>query len=410
VTTVTILADNGVSSGTSGLKTSGGNDGTLALQSTNSAGTALTGLTIDNNQNVSLPNSLSSVNTFGFKNRIINGGITIDQRNSGASSTPSSSNTYSVDRFYSGFTQSSKFTFQQTPSATETGYATRLGAGFRNYLACTTASAVSVGSGDFFFITQAIEGYNIADLMWGTSSAKTATVSFWAYSSLTGTFNVNISNSDYTRGYASTYTISAANTWQYVTMTIPGDTSGTWLTTTGVGLRVMWNLGTGSGGSQTVGAWGAWAGTGASGAVSVVGTAGATFYVTGVQFERGTQATSFDFRSYGTELALCQRYHQGGANTSASVEAGPNCVVFLSPVTVSVGSTARAQLPMKVTMRAAPSLQTSNNSQFGKGYFNGAGATIAIFSVNNESCSAVGTSVGTGGLDLNFYYALDAEL
>lgn len=308
MTTVTILADNGVSSGTSGLKTSGGNDGTLALQTTNSAGTALTGLTIDNNQNVALNNGLNTPNTFGFKNRLMNGAMVIDQRNCGTSVTANTA-TFGADRWKYDMVSSSKGTTQTTPSATETGYATRVAAGFQYYLAFTSSAATSVGSTDYYSIIQTIEGNNVADLAWGTSSAKTVTLSFLAYSSLTGTFGGSIQNSGYNRSYPFSYSIPTANTWTQISITIPGDQSGTWLGANNAGIRVRLSLGTGSTYSGTANAWVAGDIETVSGAVNVVSTSGATFYVTGVQFEKGSVATSFDWRAYPTELALCQRYY-----------------------------------------------------------------------------------------------------
>jgi hypothetical protein len=241
--------------------------------------------------------------TTGFKNRIINGAMTIDQRNAGASITPSNTGGFMTDRWVYYASQASKFTAQQDAGAVTPP------AGFTDYLGLTVSSAVSIGSSDYFLPQQFIEGYNVADLGWGTANAKTVTLSFWVRSSLTGTFGGSIRNSADNRSYPFTYTISAANTWEYETIIIAGDTSGTWLTTNGIGIKVCFSLGTGSSNSGTAGAWSSSAFYSATGATSVVGTSGATFYLTGVQLEVGTTATNFDFRSYGTELSLCQRYY-----------------------------------------------------------------------------------------------------
>jgi predicted secreted protein len=316
---VTILADNGVSSGTSGLKTSGGNDGTLALQSTNSAGTALTGLTIDNNQNVSLPNSLSSVNTFGFKNRIINGNMVIDQRNAGASVTVNSAaRTFGVDRFF-GYGQSTDgvFTITQDSSAP---------AGFTNStkIVVTTADA-SVGANQYYLLGQSIEGYNVADLGFGAAGASTVTISFWVKSSLTGSFGGSLQNGIADRSYPFSYTINAANTWEQKTVTIAGETTGTWAKNASIGMQVFWDLGCGSSNISTANSWAAAGYYGVTGSTKLISTLSANMYITGVQIEKGTQATSFDFRSYGTELALCRRYFRkltGTAGTPLSCQ-GP---------------------------------------------------------------------------------------
>jgi hypothetical protein len=236
-----------------------------------------------------------------MKNRIINGGMVIDQRNAGASVTAVDAS-YCLDRYRISSSQTSKFSVQQNAGSVTPPV------GFTNYLGVTSLSAYSVISSDIFFIQQRIEGYNIADLNWGTANAKTVTLSFWVRSSLTGTFGGALQNSAQNRAYPFTYTISVADTWEQKTVTIAGDTSGTWLTTNGIGIRVAFSLGTGSTYSGTAGAWAASDFRSATGATSVVGTSGATFYITGVQFEVGSTATNFDYRPYGTELQLCQRY------------------------------------------------------------------------------------------------------
>jgi hypothetical protein len=238
----------------------------------------------------------------GFKNRIINGAMVIDQRNAGASVTPTDG-TYTVDRWVGRLTQTNKYTVQQNAASVTPPV------GFTNYLGVTSSSAYSVTSSDSFSIQQKIEGFNIADLAWGTANAATVTLSFWVRSSLTGTFGGSLLNSAADRSYPFSYTINSANTWEKETITIVGDTSGTWLTTNGIGLFVSFGLGQGSTVSGTAGSWSGSTFLNATGATSVVGTNGATFYITGVQLEKGTTATSFDYRPYGTELALCQRYY-----------------------------------------------------------------------------------------------------
>ena len=240
---------------------------------------------------------------FGFKNRIINGAMVIDQRNAGASVTPTNGQ-YTLDRWYTGVAQTSKLTIQQNAAAVTPP------TGFTNYLGITSSSAYSVTSTDFFFVQQSVEGFNIADLGWGTASAQTVTLSFWVRSSLTGTFSGTLRNYAGNRSYPFTYTISAANTWEQKSVTVTGDTSGTWSTNNSGGVDVGFSVGAGSSRSGTAGAWAGAAYYAATGATSVVGTNGATFYITCVQLEKGSTATSFDYRPFGTELALCQRYYQ----------------------------------------------------------------------------------------------------
>jgi hypothetical protein len=238
-----------------------------------------------------------------MRNRIINGAMVIDQRNAGASVTPASGN-YTLDRWFFGLDQASKLTAQQNAGAVTPP------AGFTNYLGVTSTSAYTVGASESFTVRQNLEGFNVADLGWGTANAKTVTLSFWVRSSLTGTFGGTLSNGDQNRCYVFSYSISAANTWEYKTITIAGDTTGTWLTNNGTGVRLSFSLGAGATASGTAGSWGSTLLRSATGATSVVGTSGATFYITGVQLEVGTQATSFEYRQYQQELALCQRYYQ----------------------------------------------------------------------------------------------------
>jgi hypothetical protein len=280
---------------------------------------------------------------FGFKNRIINGGMVIDQRNAGASVTPTADGTYTLDRWQAGLTVSSKFSLQQSSTAPS---------GFSNSLLVTSLAATSLGAGDYYMLNQRIEGFNTADLGWGTASAATVTLSFWIRSSLTGTFGGSLSNSAFNRSYPFTYTVNAANTWEQKTVTIAGDTAGTWVgATNGIGMRVYFGFGVGTTYSGTAGAWTGSGLMSATGATSVVGTNGATFYITGVQLEKGSTATSFDYRPYGTELALCQRYYQTmyvGIIASSGVQTGHN-------------------FNYMVPMRAAPTATRTGDGAIGSG-------------------------------------------
>jgi hypothetical protein len=288
-------------------------------------------------------NDASTQNTaatgFGFKNRIINGAMVIDQRNAGASLTITSDGAYTLDRFITRSTVSSKFSVQQNAGSVTPP------TGFKNYLGATSLSAYSVGAGEIFGVGQRVEGFNVADLGWGTASASTVTLSFWVRSSLTGTFGGAVCNSATTRSYPFTFTINSANTWEYETITIAGDTSGTWLSTNGNGLELFFGLGVGSTYNGTAGAWAGADYKSATGATSVVGTNGATFYITGVQLEKGSTATSFDYRPYGTELALCQRYYQTMLDTNQSY--------------VNASQDVGGRIQFNTAMRAAPSITSS---------------------------------------------------
>jgi len=288
-------------------------------------------------------------NTMG-KNRIINGAMEIDQRNAGASVAASNASTvtYTLDRWPYYADVSSKFTVQQNAGSVTPPV------GFVNYLGVTSSSAYSVGASERFVIQHRIEGLNIADLAWGTASAKTITISFWIRSSLTGTFGGALRNSAANRSYPFTYTISSANTWEQKSITIAGDTTGTWLTTNGSGIIISIGLGVGSTYSGTAGSWVAGNYQSATGATSVVGTNGATLYITGVQLEAGSVATEFERRPYGTELALCYRYYQY-YNNSERVPA------WVGPGTSTHVLTANV---LKVPMRAAPTVSLSGAASF----------------------------------------------
>ena len=278
----------------------------------------------------------------GFKNRIINGAMVIDQRNAGASVTPTTG-VFTLDRWLAGaYSASSKFSVQQNASAVTPP------AGFKNYLGVTSLSAYSVAAGDFLTLQQSIEGYNSADLDWGTANAKTVTLSFWVRSSLTGTFGGALANSASDRSYPFSYTISVANTWEYKNVTIAGDTSGTWVgATNGIGINLRIGLGVGSTYTGTAGAWAGSNIFSVTGATNVVGTNGATLYITGVQLEQGSTATSFDYRPYGTELQLCQRYFE----------------LVSQFVGKATGATqAEGTITFMVQKRAAPSLSVVNGT------------------------------------------------
>ena len=334
-----------------------------------------------------------TVSNMAGRNKIINGGMGIDQRNAGAAVTVNS-NVYNLDRWQTAVSQAGKLTVQQNAGSVTPP------SGFTNYLGYTSTSAYSVGTTEYFWFNQSIEGFNIADLNWGTANAKTVTLSFQVYSSLTGTFGGALQNSAQNRSYPFSYTVSLANTWTSISVTIAGDTTGTWLTTNGIGIQVIFGLGIGL--TSVNGTAGAWVGSqknSVTGATSVVGTSGATFYITGVQLEEGSVATPFERRPIGQELALCQRYFQklGGTTTGEGLGSGNiqdatnSCHVYVKYLT---------------TMRAAPtasysSLQISNNATYNldvssiRGQSNGTGSSNIAFNLSSDGTTFAAVQLKT---------------
>jgi len=292
---------------------------------------------------------LGAGNASTMKNRIINGAMVISQRN-GTTAVNNSNNTYTLDRWVMQTGLDNKFTVAQSSTAPT---------GFSNSLLVTSSTAYSVPSGEYYTIVQKIEGFNTSDLAFGTASAKTINLSFQVYSSLTGTFGGALANSANNRSYPFTYTISSANTWTTISVTVAGDTTGTWIgSTSGIGLNVIFGLGVGTTYSGTSGAWAGSDYRSATGATSVVGTNGATFYITGVQLEVGSSATGFEYRQYQQELALCQRYYE--RNNYA--QSGSYDTINVGYV--SGGTTLVSVLVWKVSKRTLPTVTASAANTF----------------------------------------------
>jgi hypothetical protein len=315
-------------------------------------------MVISGSDGVTFPDSTTQNTTdrYGFVNRIINGDMRIDQRNAGASVTINTgSGGYTLDRWGAfGVTSDGVFTVQQD-STVPSGFNTSL------KVTVTTEDA-SIGATEQYLLQQVIEGYNTADLNWGSANAKTVTLSFWVRSSVTGTFGGSLRNSAVDRSYPFTYTISSADTYEYKTITIAGDTSGTWLITNGEGVRVSFSLGSGADRVDTAGAWVGANRTGATGQTQLIGTLNATWYITGVQLEVGSVATPFERRPFGTELALCQRYYEKsyniGTTPGTATTVGNLSTVYNG---VSTSSYIGAGVSFRVSKRAAPTIVLYDN-------------------------------------------------
>jgi hypothetical protein len=320
----------------------------------------------------------------GFRNRIINGDMRIDQRNAGAA--VSTDNAFPLDRFkvrtnVTGAT----FTSQRSTTAPTPD--------FLNSLVYTTGTGANAGASDIASILHLIEGTNVPDLGWGTANAKTVTISFRVRSSVTGTFVLTLRNSAGNRNYPATYTVSSADTWETKSITVAGDTSGTWLTDTGIGIQLWFDLGSGSNFNGTANTWSGSTVVRVSGSANVVGVSGATFYITGVQLEVGSVATPFERRPYGTELALCQRYYYKLTSSGN----GPFGNGFNNATT-----TARSNISFPVSMRTTPTALEQSGTAADYRILHGTTAT---------TCSAVPTHItGINELAANVTFTVSSGL
>jgi hypothetical protein len=293
-----------------------------------------------------------SVNASGFighRNRIINGAMTIAQRGTSTSLVTGSSSGFAADRFQGFNVGTGACSIIQATNVPSSTY------GFINSLQIDVTTAdTSIAAGELYMVRQTIEGLNITDLAWGTANAKTITLSFWVSSSKTGTHFVAFKNQAQDRCYAASYTISVADTWEQKTITVAGDTSGTWLTTNSGGIQVTWALAVGSTyQTATANVWAAGDGYATSAQVNVMDSTANNFYITGVQLERGSTASSFEYRSYGAELVLCQRYYYVPLNDSNSAA---NVYAMTWSGSTTNGVNCHASLTLPVTMRAIPSI------------------------------------------------------
>jgi hypothetical protein len=344
----------------------------------------------------------------GFKNRIINGRMQISQR--GTSFTGiSTDGPYTVDRFQYAMNGGGAVSSSQSSTSP---------AGFSNSLLTTVTTADgTVASSSYYQVRQNIEGFNIADLNWGTANSKTVTVSFWVNCSVLGTYTFTLRNAGGAVSYVTTYSIPVANTWTYITITVPGPTIGTWGSTNDTGIFATWDLGTGSTSvTSSTNTWIAGNFTGATGATKLINTNGATFYLTGVQLELGSTATSFDYRPYGTELALCQRYYYKLAIGQGNSRALSG---YISSTTQSINL-----LNMPVSMRTSPTaLETSGTAaHYSVAYTNTETTCSAVPSYNDASFNTVsvigpvasGLTPGQGCqlryINASAYLAVSAEL
>jgi hypothetical protein len=329
-------------------------------------------------------NAYPSAGALSNRNLIINGGMAVGQRNGGASANYTSSQTFCLDRF-SAEAQSLTglvATVQQVSDAPS---------GFNHSMKTTvTTAASSAAASSMVGADQRIEGYNISALGFGGSSAESFTLSFWVKSSVTGTYCVSFFNGSVDRAYLTTYTVNSANTWEYKTITVAGDTSGTWTTTNGIGLGMQFSIGGGSNTEGTAGAWGSTYKSRVSGAVSLNETLNATWQITGVQLEVGDTATPFEHRSYGDELARCQRYYEVGGASGVSYNS-------------SGAALQRAGVYFATKKRASPAVSVTRTGGAATG-----GSATSIFPERNGF--ALGFSSTGASEEWVGNYKADAEL
>jgi hypothetical protein len=334
--------------------------------------------------------------------------MVIDQRNAGASVTPTSGQ-YTLDRWQAGAQISSTYSVQQSSTAPT---------GFSKSLLVTSLATTSIVAGSYYSVLQIVEGFNSSDLGFGTASASTVTISFWVRSSLTGTFGGFVENANVDRSYPFSYIISAANTWEQKTVTVAGDTTGTWVgATNGGGIYLGFSLGMGSTRQGTANTWQAGNYRSVTGETPIVGTNGATFYITGVQLEKGSTATSFDYRPYGTELALCQRYYYKSIVPSGTTRYGTG---FNNSTTL-----AYIALNLLVSMRIAPTAleQSGTAGDYSVGIVADGAVTcnaVPVFYGATTEAARVGFPVASGltagqgcnfrAVNTNAYLAWSAEL
>jgi hypothetical protein len=347
-----------------------------------------------------------------FRNKIINGAMVIDQRNAG-SSVNATQASYTLDRWVPYCANNSKFTIQRVLDAP---------AGFSNSVKLTSSAATSISSGDsqYYDFRQRIEGYNIVDLAWGTSSAKPVTVSFWVKSSLTGLFGGAVVNGGHDRSCAFSYNINSANTWEYKTVIIPGDTAGGgsgWAYDNGTGAQLIFCLGSNSY-NGTAGTWGSTTYNNVAGAVALVSTNAATLQLTGVQFEIGTTPTTYELRSYSKELMMCQRYFENNYGSGYAVGSAAsypyNQGTFFQGFNTSSGQKHIMSF-FRVTKRASPSVNFYDNagtagvmSSLDAGGTPTNGVAIGYTPINTTSCAC-----GAGGVSwygAAMFYTASAEL
>jgi len=341
----------------------------------------------------------------GRRNLIINGAMQVAQRGTSFTGLTNGNSGYYLDRFEwrEGGTSTAEFTLEQSSDAPD---------GFGNSLKLTTTTTDTLSTGENIRVGQKIESQDLQSLAYGTSSAKTFILSFWVKSSITGNYSVSFYAPNASRVYAHQYSISAANTWEKKVVEVSGDVSGNLLNDNTEGLRISFFVAAASDlNTGELDSWNSYttARFAAGQQADLMGTLNATWQITGVQLEVGSVATPFEHRSYGEELALCQRYFQKSAPQSAALKSTSGMVYSRD----GTASAVQRYIPVRFvqTMRATPSVTIYDGAltegKLTQDSTNGRSAGVS--STGDQAMMVYGPSGLTYYAD-RFGYYLDAEL
>jgi len=335
-----------------------------------------------------LANLIGNINAGGGsgpnKNLIINGNFVVGQRGTSFSNVTSSQ--FCLDRFSVDVGGGGAFNVTQDTSAPE---------GFEKSLKLEVNTAdSSIAVGDAYRITQGVEGQNIAQIELGASTAKPMALSFYVKSSVTGTYGVGLANSAETENFVAEYTISSANTWEKKTINIPVRTSGTWLTTNGVGIGVRFDLGSGTNYNGTAGQWQTTSSKvyRTSSCVNLIATGSATWFLTGVQLEIGQNPTAFEHEPIAVTLEKCYRYFQNN-----------DCGTFVMQIVRDSDDIKRGTVFYPVRTRSNSPSVTLNTTTLD-------GATLAIDEARNTACSITMDSGSDGNVPRLHVYLVEDEI
>ena len=338
----------------------------------------------------------------GRKNMVINGDMRISQR-VGTTATTTGSGTFVLDRMRWENGNSGSTTAQQVTDAPP---------GFHNSMKITvTGTDTSIAAGEYSYFRHVIEGNNMNHLEWGSPNAKTVTLSFWAKSSIVGDHGGSLWNDAFNRSFPFNYRINVANTWEYKSITVPGCTDGVWQTGTARGMNIGFVQLSGSTYTGPPGQWNSTGDIAPTSHVNLLATNGATLYITGIQLEVGKNATEFEHRSYGEELALCQRYYQNSFHQSSGKYPGntdnDNGMI---QTCWSDGNSPFGMFPTPMRAQPTVTLRQRGTNNTGKVEVGGAQKTASDHQVTNQGVGYIAVSSGVAGSWCAFSYELTAEI